>query len=362
MRKCWKYIVIPAILLALFLRIPKIPGWKAQEEMPLNQQIAVKREILRAAEFLTSEDDLISAGYPVIDTDGNYPEYLTNSIGLRSFVAGEEDSFGFFRVWEDKTRYLHFWRNKEDIFFFTADLVWEDGQMMIGETMLMPVYDMELSDWEIFYYQLYPSDPHYIDYSQIRLTPPNREMYDLARKYIVPVGYQMVNLFLVDWKEGDWGELSLCDTLDALYCMKYGKTLPREEFLLGNGIHRRFIPAEIFEETILSYFSLSTEELKKICGYTDEGYPWRFVHGDDLTSWEYPICDPQVTEISDNGDGTLTLTVQVYSPELKTNRLFCHELTIRPLEGEAFQYVSNEITYISERGLPPHMPRFDLNG
>ena len=73
------------------------------------------------------------------------------------------------------------------------------------------------------------------------------------------------------------------------------------------------------------------------------------------------MCEPEILSVAENSNGTITLEVQVCSPDLKTNRLFCHTLTVRPLEGDAFQYVANKVTYVSDRGLPPNMPRFELN-
>lgn len=372
MRKFWKWALIPAALLAamLLLRRDPLPGW--ENVGGLSHPRTIQREILQAAKLLdanadgdTQEAFLIAAGYPAIDTDAVYPEYLANPEGLRAFAEGERDSVGIFRLLETGgLRYLCFQRQGEEAWFFTADLAWnEGGQLALRETAFQPVYDLELADWDIFYYRLYPAgDPHYIDYTQLRLTPPDRERYDLTRKYILPVGYQMVNLFLVDWQEGDWGELSFPDLLEALYTMETGQTLSWEDLPQKGEPVRRMIPAALFEGTILPYFAITQEDLRALCQYDAEldAYPWRPVHGDDLTAWKYPMCEPEVVSVQENGDGTLTLTVQVYSPELKTDRLFCHELTVRP-EGEGFRYVGNRITFVSQRGLPPSMSRFDLD-
>lgn len=49
-----------------------------------------------------------------------------------------------------------------------------------------------------------------------------------------------------------------------------------------------------------------------------------------------------------NTDGTITLTVQALSTDLKTDCLFAHEVTVRPLENGRFQYVGNKVT-LSDR-------------
>ena len=45
----------------------------------------------------------------------------------------------------------------------------------------------------------------------------------------------------------------------------------------------------------------------------------------------------------ENGDGTITLTVNAVYPHDDTSRAFTHETVIRPLDGERFQYVSNRM-------------------
>ena len=62
-----------------------------------------------------------------------------------------------------------------------------------------------------------------------------------------------------------------------------------------------------------------------------------------------------------NSDGTLTLTVAMLSTDLKTDCLFAHEVTVRPLENGRFQYVGNKVTYQTEYGLPFCEPRITWN-
>lgn len=377
MGRRWKIAAMAAAALLLVLMLwnwDEIRGWETPEGVSAAKGRQIRKTIRQGLELLEQnagetadvrESILIEAGYPTLDTDAVYPEYLAHPGNLRAFCRSESDCCGLFHALEDGgLRYIAFLREKEEVLFFTADIYREDGAFFIRETAIQPVYDMELAEWDIFYYRLYPAgDPHYIDYTQLRLTPPARELYDLTRKYILPVGYQMVNLFLVDWREGEWGALSFHDLLEGLYQMENGGALQWEGFSQKGDPVRRMVPAAMFEETILPWFDLSLEEFREICLYDGEenAYPWRPVHGNDLTSWEYPMCEPETVSVQDNGDGTQTLTVQVYSPELKTDRLFCHELTVRPLEGERFKYVSNRVTYVSDRGLPPNMPRFALD-
>lgn len=364
---------------ALFLTKDTLPGWEAPEELPVLLRYRLKSELSEIAKICgdlymaermdrysretidTVEARLTEAGYATVDTDAVYPDYLANPEGLRRFCAGEGDTQTVLHVREDGGIWHSFFvRRPEQMLCVLTKIGWDGENTAYVETCeSLPVYEMELAEWDTFYYRLYPAnDPHYIDYNQLRLTPVERELYDLNREYIRPVGYEMVNLFLCDWQEGDWGDLSFNDLFEYLYEKDRG-----ERFEWG-GLPTLMLPAELFEDTVVPYFQISLEDFRKASGYDAEAdaYPWRPVFGDDLTTWKYPMCEPEVVGQTQNSDGTLTLTVQVHSPELKTDRLFTHEVTVRPLENGGFQYTANQVTYVSDRGLPPAMPRFALDG
>lgn len=61
-----------------------------------------------------------------------------------------------------------------------------------------------------------------------------------------------------------------------------------------------------------------------------------------------------------NGDGTITVDVDVMCPTHRTDHFFSHRLTVRPLSNGGFQYVSNEITVPAAGGIPLYCPRVDL--
>lgn len=377
-RGLWPLAVLLCLLaVALFWPREALSGWERPKELPWSWARTVQREILQAAEIAGGLDSveererlLAEAGFAVVDTDPDYPSYLANPDGLSAFweaaSAGKDTGTTVFKVMEDGTlHHLLFLRHKGEDLFFSTEVVWDaDGNSCIQEVTVLPIYDMELADWGIFYYRLSPAgDPHYVDYNQLRMAPADREAYDLTRTYILPVEYLLVNLFLCDWQEGNWGQLSFHDLLGPLYELETGQWLNWTGFPFQGSPLRARVPAELFEGAILPYFRISTEEFRALCQYdeTTDTYPWRPIYGNDLTTWEYPVCEPEVVDWTENSDGTLTLAVQVYSSDLKTDRLFCHETTVRPLENGRFQYVSNRITYVSDRGLPPSMPRFALD-
>lgn len=356
------------LLLALLFPRREFPGWEAPEGLSPSQSRAVREDLIRAAEACRDAADreelearLIYAGFATVDTDGNYPSYLANAEALREFAGAEEGNTAVLRASEDGGfSYLYFLKGRENL-LISLQIRNENGEFRVTEQEVLPLYEAVLAE-DVFYYRCYPAgDPHYIDYNTFRLAPVDRELYDLTASYILPVGYRMVNLFLTNWQEGDWAGLSFNDTFEYLYELQRGEAFPWQDYP-ADASGCRWIPAELFEDTILPYFSITREELRIVAWYdeAEAAYPWRAVHGDDLTSQENLYPQPEVTSCIHNPDGTLALTVQVASPEKMTNNLFTHEVTIRPTES-GFQYVGNRITYVNQWGLPFSGERFSLD-
>ena len=180
--------------------------WKAPE---------LSRSAIDAVEAL-----LMEAGLDVVDTDGLCPDYLTTADRFRGFLdaAGRNES-----------------ARQEVITVNTAGtlilqlFVCQDGEIYVHRMLYPPegtqAPDYEallIRDWALtekgnFYYRTYPAgNSHYIDYSLIRLTPPDRELWALNRRYLAAGDYLAANLFLTDWTENDWGELSLNDLWECL--------------------------------------------------------------------------------------------------------------------------------------------------
>lgn len=366
----------PLLLLICLLPKRELPGWETMDGLSAAWQWKLRREFSRIEEAYPQdredidalEDAFIRQGWAVEDSDEIYPAYLANPRELIRFwedaSAGKTADGGFLRIHEDGgfglTRFIH---RKGETLCALISAGWTEEGLSIRRQEVLPVYDMVLADWDTFYYRLFPEDPHYIDYMQVRLTPPDREHYDLCRKYILPIGYQMVNLFLVDWSEGDWGDLSFSDVFEYLYEMETGEPgFSWTDYVDPENHTRALLPMALFEDMLLSYFSISREELRLRAGWTEAGYPWRTFFGDDLTTRSYPICEPAVTEVQENQDGTFTLRVRVGSPEKKTDCLFSHEVTIRSLADGTYQYVSNKVTEVGQWGLPFRQSRFTLDG
>lgn len=307
------------------------------------------------------EEILINAGYPVIDEQAGYPPYLANPDGLHEFWEKVQSG-------EAATQtVLHVNRSGgfSQIMFHYLDGVGSYSRTDVAldeknKPYIMQIENHNIFNWDItprnvFYYQIYPGgDKHYPDYNTIRLDPPDKLRWDMTVKYVYPICYQAVNVFLCDWSESDYSAVHFNDLFEYLYCGQNGELFNPEEFTYSNKYDGYSIPADLFEKTILPYFTISLEDFRKLAMYDADTntYPWRPFYTNDVI-W-YPAIEPEVISYTDNGNGTMTLHIEVSSTDVKTDCLFAHHLTVRLLDDGKFQYVGNKITYQTEEyGLPP---------
>ena len=310
----------------------------------------------------TIEDRLRSAGLDVLDSQAGVPEYLITGDKFRSFLE---------KKGENSRQEVISLRSSGDLGYrlFT----WEDGQLMVYSLVASvtgdaePVYEVHrVLDWALtdrgnFYYSIYPQwDKHYVAYTLIRLEAPEEALWELNRRYIRAGDYVGSNLFLTDWTEADFSGLCFNDLWEYLYRYVHGVQFSPEGYAYSNESHCFEIPAREFEQLILPYFDVDEETLRSLAGFDPEKntYPWRQIQGNDLVSiLGYYSMEPEVTAYRVNPDGTVTLTVQVLSKDLKTDCLFSHEVTVRPEEGGGFRFVANRMRSQKEQGLPYCQPR-----
>ena len=187
------------------------------------------------------------------------------------------------------------------------------------------------------------------------LPPAVRE---LNRRYIVPVGYGRNDLFLLDWSEEDFGELDFYDLYDIFYGMKYNRPIPYTAGEnAGKGVVYE-IPAAEFEDVIGTYLDIEAEVLRSRTKYfaDRDSYEYRPRGFFDV---EHPAdIYPEVVKWRENGDGTLTLTVNAVYPGHNLSKAHTHEVVVRPLEDGGVRYVSNKnLSSEGEEAGSWHVPR-----
>ena len=181
------------------------------------------------------------------------------------------------------------------------------------------------------------------EHTALRVQPLDETYRELSRKYLLPIGFEQNNMFIVDWSEDDFGDLNFYDMYDLLYPKVNGTYTPYvADDNLGVGAVYR-IPKDDFESVIMAYFNIDSETLqsKTIYYAEDETYEYKPRGFEEVEYPEYPYSE--VVGFTKNSDGTLTLTANVVFPYAGDSKVFAHEVVVRPLENGGVQYVSNRI-------------------
>lgn len=206
----------------------------------------------------------------------------------------------------------------------------EDGYLMFsGDYLSEESYMLVLSDEEA--------------HVAFRVQPLDEICRELNRKYILPIGYWQNNMFLVDWSEDDFGELDFYDMYDIIYPKIEGQAVPyaADENLGIGAVYR--IPKDEFEHVIMAYFNIDSTTLqsKTIYYWEDSTYEYKPRGFFDSDYPESPYSE--VVGFAENGDGTITLVVNVVFPYVGDSKVYAHEVIVRPLDDGGVQYVANRI-------------------
>ena len=176
------------------------------------------------------------------------------------------------------------------------------------------------------------------EHTALRVQPLDETYRELSRKYLLPIGFEQNNMFIVDWSEDDFGELNFYDMFDLLYPKVYGTNIPYvADDNLGVGAVYQ-IPKDDFERVILPYFDIDSETLqsKTIYNAEDKTYEYKPRGFEEVEYPEYPYSE--VIGFTENGDGA-----NVVFPYVGDSKVYAHEVVVRPLENGGVQYVSNRI-------------------
>ena len=181
------------------------------------------------------------------------------------------------------------------------------------------------------------------EHTALRVQTLDETYRELSRKYLLPIGFEQNNMFIVDWSEDDFGDLNFYDMYELLYPKVNGTYTPYvADDNLGVGAVYRILKDD-FESVIMAYFNIDSETLqsKTIYYAENETYEYKPRGFEEVEYPEYPYSE--VVGFTENSDGTLTLTANVVFPYAGDSKVYAHEVVVRPLENGSVQYVSNRI-------------------
>ena len=356
----------------------QLKEWTGDYESALNS-VAAGYE----AGSLEFEEALINAlgqaGYTAVDTD-NQIDMVNYNRALKFIGAAEKGE-------EDELQIICVNTGGDCISFCFTTLSGgrvnvrreyfknDNGNLAMSSDEEFEAYTWKYTDEGYLFFEEYhmPGYDGAKSNTAIRVLPLNKALRELNRKYILPVGYGLNNLFCVEWNGEDFGEIDFYDLFDKFYPVVY-KT-PRSilestsmYFLSGSAQHPVApyaasdnleevklyqIPSDEFEGVICRFLEIKSDELRKYTIYNSDGdfYEYR---PRGLYDAEPPVCPfPEVIDCAENDDGTITLTVRAVYPYKNAAEALRHEVVIRRIQDGSFRFISNHILSKSYDGAAP---------
>ena len=293
-------------------------------------------------------EKLKKTGCPVTATAlySNMENYKELEDFLSASTAGSSGSVVVYEIHSDGGigRYKYSYDGK-DMYVLFAKAAWsDDDKPVITYISYTRIKEWRFTDKGWFCYKLcvpeYPEVMEIVDGScMVRVKPQTKENREMSEKYVLGLAYQGNNLLCSDWDADHMENLDYHGMYEYLYAMKYRKRFPSEDYTDG-------IPKEEFERLIMEYLPVTAQEIQEYAVFDKEKqtYAWAELGCSNYTPTYFGTSFPEVTDIRENKDGTVTLTVDaVCSMILCDDAVITHELTVQFAEDGSFQYLGNKI-------------------
>lgn len=173
----------------------------------------------------------------------------------------------------------------------------------------------------------------------VRIKPLSKEQREMSERCVQGLGYQGNNLLCSNWDTDHMEKLDYNGIYEYLYAMKHQKAFDAEDY--SNGI-----PKEEFESLIMEYLPVTAEQIQEYAVFDEKNqtYVWVRLGCLNYAPTFFGTSLPEVIDIKENEDGTVTLTVDaVCDMVICDDAVITHELTVKFADDGSFQYLGNEI-------------------
>ena len=306
-------------------------------------------------------EQLKATGCPVTITEiySNMENYTKLEDFLNAAVAGSGGSAVVYEIHSDGGigRYKYSYDGK-DMYVLSAKAAWSDDKPVITYISYTRMKEWRFTDKGYFCYELcvpeYPEVTEIVDGScMVRVKPITEENREMSEKCVLGLAYQGNNLLYSDWDADHMEHLDYNGMYEYLYAMKYQEQFPSEDYPDG-------IPKGEFERLIMEYLPVTAEEIQSYSVFDEEKqtYAWVRLGCFNYAPTYFGTSFPEVTDIRENEDGTVTLTVDaVCSMILCDDAVITHELTVRFSEDGGFRYLGNKILDDGISNIPQYQYR-----
>lgn len=304
--------------------------------------------VLSDETILKMQKRLMETECPVatLVTYSNMDNYERVDSFFEDCTAGKRGSVVIYEIHHDGgIGRMKFIFDGTDMYVVSAKSVWnENGELGIPYISYTRIKEWKYTDKGWFCYELCVPEPPEVSEIMdgsclIRVKPMTEKQREMSERCVLGLGYQGQNLLCSNWNVENMSELDYNGMFEYLYGMKYGEKFNSEDYPNG-------IPKEEFESLIMEYLPVTAEQIREYAVF-DEGnqaYYWARLGCFNYAPTFFGTSLPEVVNIKENDDGTVTLTVDaVCDMVICDDAVITHELTVRFAENGSFQYLGNEI-------------------
>ena len=304
--------------------------------------------VLNDETILEMQKRLMETGCPVstLVTYSNMENYESVDRFLEECTDGKSGSVVIYEIHGDGgIGRMKFIFDGTEMYVVSAGGIWNDnnkpGMSYISYTRIK---EWKYTEKGWFGYELCVPEPPEVSEIMdgsclIRIKPMTEEQREMSERCVRGLGYQGQNLLCSNWNVENMSELDYNGMFEYLYGMKYGEKFNSEDYPNG-------IPKEEFESLIMEYLPITAEQIREYAVFDEENqtYLWARLGCFNYAPTFFGTSLPEVVDIKENQDGTVTLTVEaVCDMVICDDAVITHELTVRFAEDGSFQYLGNEI-------------------
>ena len=304
--------------------------------------------VLNDETVLEMQKRLMETGCPVstLVTYSNMGNYESVDSYLENCAAGERGSVVVYEIHSDggigRIKYIY---DGTDMYVVSAGSVWnKNGKSGISYISYTRIKEWKYTDKGWFCYELCVPEPpevtEIVDGScLVRIKPLSKEQREMSERCVQGLGYQGNNLLCSNWDTDHMEKLDYNGIYEYLYAMKHQKAFDAEDYPNG-------IPKEEFESLIMEYLPVTAEQIQEYAVFDEKNqtYVWVRLGCLNYAPTFFGTSLPEVIDIKENEDGTVTLTVDaVCDMVICDDAVITHELTVKFADDGSFQYLGNEI-------------------
>lgn len=246
----------------------------------------------------------------------------------------------------------------QDMYLLYTYCGWEQNNTIaIHETFYNRVKEWEYTKKGWFCYELCVPEPpevtEIVDGNcMVRVKQVKKEYGEIAEKYLLPLGYQGNNLLCSNWNEDNLENLDYSGMYEYLYSVKYQEKLNADKYQNG-------IPKKEFEHLITEYLPVTAKQLQEYAVYDkiEQTYVWCRLGCMNYAPNAFGGAMPEVTNIKENKDGSVSITIDAVCERLKSDSVMTHILTVYIYGEGKIKYLSNHVLGDGLKKIPAYQYR-----